>query len=307
LKITFNDFEMSRVGTPTVDQLTVFLAVVETGSFAAAGRRLGRATSAISYTIAHLEGQLGVALFDRQQTRKPVLTEAGRAVLAKATLVTAGIDDLRATVKGLHQGLEAEVSLAVDVMLPAFRLTDAVQAFEARFPTVTLRLHVEALGAVAQLVQSGAASIGVAGSLHTDISGIERIQVGNVEMIAVAAPDHPLARANENPPGAARQFRQLILTVRSPFTEGGDIGVLSPNVWRLADLGAKHALLLAGLGWGNMPEPMVRADVSAGRLVRLSIPDGSTGVYPLQAIYRSAFPPGPAGEWMMQRFLEQAG
>jgi DNA-binding transcriptional LysR family regulator len=307
LKITFKDFEMSRVGTPTVDQLAVFLAVVETGSFAAAGRRLGRATSAISYTIAQLEGQLGVALFDRQQTRKPVLTEAGRAVLAKATLVTAGIDDLRATVKGLHQGLEAEVSLAVDVMLPVNRLTDAVQAFEARFPSVTLRLHVEALGAVAQLVQSGAASIGIAGSLHTDISGIERIQVGNVEMIAVAAPDHPLARARENPPGAARQFRQLILTVRSPFAEGGDIGVLSPNVWRLADLGAKHALLLAGLGWGNMPEPMVRADVSAGRLVRLSIPDGSTGAYPLQAIYRSASPPGPAGEWMMQRFLEQAG
>lgn len=42
---------MQRPGVPSLDQLTVFLAVVETGSFAAAGRRLGRATSAVSYAI----------------------------------------------------------------------------------------------------------------------------------------------------------------------------------------------------------------------------------------------------------------
>ena len=51
---------MRGPGLPSLDQLTVFLSVVETGSFAAAGRRLGRATSAISYTIANLELQLGV-------------------------------------------------------------------------------------------------------------------------------------------------------------------------------------------------------------------------------------------------------
>jgi DNA-binding transcriptional LysR family regulator len=81
-ELTFEVFEMPNPGTPTIDQLKVFLSVVEAGSFAAAGRRLGRATSAISYTVANLESQLGVALFDREQTRKPTLTEAGGAVLA---------------------------------------------------------------------------------------------------------------------------------------------------------------------------------------------------------------------------------
>ena len=38
--------------------------------------------------------------------------------------------------------------------------------------------------------------------------------------------------------------------------------------WRLADLGAKHALLLAGLGWGIMPKPMVSDDIKRGRLVQ---------------------------------------
>src|SRR5258705_9338556 len=75
---------MRGPGLPSLDQLTVFLSVVETGSFAAAGRKLGRATSAISYTIANLELQLGVPLFDRDRTRKPTLTEAGAAVLSEA-------------------------------------------------------------------------------------------------------------------------------------------------------------------------------------------------------------------------------
>jgi len=62
---------MQGPGVPSLDQLTVFLTVVETGSFAAAGRRLGRATSAVSYAITNLEQQLGVRLFDRDQARRP--------------------------------------------------------------------------------------------------------------------------------------------------------------------------------------------------------------------------------------------
>src|SRR5207302_7507971 len=99
---------MQGPGVPSLDQLTVFLTVVETGSFAAAGRRLGRATSAISYNIANLERQIGVALFDRANTRRPILTEAGMALLSKARAISGGIDDFRASVKGLRSGLEAQ-------------------------------------------------------------------------------------------------------------------------------------------------------------------------------------------------------
>lgn len=139
---------MSGPGLPSLDQLRVFLTVVETGSFAAAGRRLMRATSAVSYSVANLEQQLGVALFDRERTKKPMLTEAGIAVLSEAKTLSIGIDNLRAKVNGLMAGLETEVALVVDVMMPTSRLVDAMHAFEEEFPTVTLRLHVEALGAV---------------------------------------------------------------------------------------------------------------------------------------------------------------
>jgi DNA-binding transcriptional LysR family regulator len=86
----------SAPGTPTLDQLQVFLTVVDVGSFAGAARKLGRATSVVSYSIANLEAQLGVLLFDRESTRKPQLTEAGRAVLSEARSIGNGINGLRA-------------------------------------------------------------------------------------------------------------------------------------------------------------------------------------------------------------------
>ena len=296
---------MSEPGTPTIDQLRVFLAVVEAGSFTAAAKRLNRAVSAISYTIANLERQLGVSLFDREQTRTPILTEAGKAILSKAKVVATGVDNLRASARALLSGLEAELTVVVDVMLPRERLVDAVQAFEATYPTVKLRLHVEALSAVAQLVRRGGAMIGIGGGLLDVEPELELIHVGGVEMISVAAPTHPLARNLPNAPGAARQYRQLVLTVRTPFSEGPDVGIFAAESWRLADLGAKHDLLLAGVGWGHMPEPSVRADLKAGRLVRLQLPEAKGATYSFQAMYRTDQPPGPAGAWLIQRFVDQ--
>ncbi|MFZ1427653.1 MAG: LysR family transcriptional regulator [Geminicoccaceae bacterium] len=297
---------MPHPSTPTLDQLRVFLTVVETGSFASAARKLGRATSVISYAVANLEAQLGLALFDRKATRKPQLTVAGRAVLGEARTVAHGIDGLRAKVRGLLGGLEAEVNLAVDVMLPTPRIVDALKAFQQEFPTVALRLHVEALGAVAQLVLDRTAVLGVSGPLASGIDGLERVEVGMVELIPVARPDHPLAGEAGTVPGAARDHVQLVLTDRSTLTEGRDFAVVGTRTWRLADLGAKHALLLAGLGWGNMPAPMVADDLRDGRLVRLRLAAGAGEPYRFQAIYRTETPPGPAGAWLLAQLHDQA-
>ncbi|MGH8448552.1 LysR family transcriptional regulator [Pseudomonas sp.] len=297
---------ISDPGTPTLDQLRVFLTVVEVGSFAAAARKLHRATSVVSYAIANLEMQLGVALFDRQTTRKPQLTEAGRTVLAEARSIANGIHGLRAKVKGLLQGLEAEVHVVLDVMLPAARVVDALKAFREAFPTVALHLHMEALGAVTERVINGGAIIGVSGPMYESIDGIERIGAGSVELIPVAAPDHPLALSGANAPGAGRELTQLVLSDRSLLTKDKEFAVLSNRTWRLADLGAKHMLLREGIGWGNMPAPMVEEDLRSGRLVRLNIPEYQSGKYPFGVIYRTDLPPGPAARWLIERFVQQA-
>ena len=70
----------------TLYQLRTFIAAVDEGSFSAAGRKLRRAQSVVSQTLANLEAQLGVKLFDRS-ARYPRLTEEGRSLLADARSV----------------------------------------------------------------------------------------------------------------------------------------------------------------------------------------------------------------------------
>ena len=294
----------SEPGNPTLDQLRVLVTVVEAGSFAGAARKLNRATSVISYTIANLEAQLGVRLFDRESTRKPQLTDAGRMVLGEARLVASGIDGLRAKTKGLLQGLESELHVVLDTFLPEDRVVDALTAFFAAFPTVSLHLSVETLGAVTQQILDRRATIGVSGPLDT-LDGIERIAIGAVRLIPVAAGSHPLAIAGRNEPGAGRAHIQLVLTDRSRMTEGREFAVMSSRTWRLADVASKHMLLKAGIGWGYMPEPMVRDDVAAGRLVLLDMPDAAPGEYSLHAIHRSDTLPGPAAAWLIDRLRGQ--
>ena len=296
---------MRQPGTPTFDQLTVLLAVIETGGLAAAGRKLGRATSAISYAIDQLEAQLGLPLFERGSTRAPKLTPAGTAVAADACRITGDVGALRARVAGLLSGLEAEVTLAVDVMWPTPRLVAALAAFRDAYPTVTLRLYVEALGAIGALVRAGDAMFAIAGPAQADAPGFVSIDAGVVPMLPVAAPGHPLS-AGPQPPGAGRGHTQLVLTDRSTGTRGRDFGVIAADTWRLADLGAKHALLRAGLGWGNMPVHMVADDLAAGRLVALDLADWRGTDYRMTAIHRADAPPGPAARWLIDRLLAAA-
>jgi DNA-binding transcriptional LysR family regulator len=297
---------MSYLGTPTLDQLKAFLVVVEEGSFAAAARRMSRATSVVSYTISNLEGQLGVELFDRESTRRPRLTEAGRAVLVNARTVSRSIDALRAKVRDLQQGVEAEVRLVIDAMLPAERVVDALHAFRSQFPAVSLHLRVEARGTASQLMLDGEASVAVTGPSDAAVEGTERIDLGSVTMVPVAAPGHPLALAGQNPPGAGRAHVQLVITDRSQRMAAKDLDVPGEQIWRLDDLASKHLLLKEGMGWGNMPEPVVRDDIETGRLVALDLPDCRSGPYRFFATYRADSPPGPAASYLIARFASQA-
>jgi DNA-binding transcriptional LysR family regulator len=292
---------MPAVGYPSFDQLNVFAAVADLGSFSAAARRLKRAQSVISYTVAQLEQQLGVALFDRSG-RLPVLTEAGRAVLADARRAGAAIDGLRARVAGLQKGLEAEVRVVVDVMVPTGVLVGVLENFAAEYPTVSLRLCVEALGGVVELVADGRCDLGVGTELAAMPATVRQKPFGSIHLVPVAAPNCALAQ-HPFPLGGeiVREATQIVLTDRTALTEGQDLAVLSLKTWRIGDLGAKHALLRAGLGWGNMPEAMVAEDFLRGGLVRLELEEGRSYDYPLCLIQRADRLLGPAATWLGEK------
>ena len=101
----------------------------------------------------------------------------------------------------------------------------------------------------------------------------------------------------------ASRYVQLVLTDRSSLTQGREFGVFGDKTWRLADMGAKHAFLKAGLGWGGMPRHLVQEDLQSGALVSLDLQafEATEMVVRMAAAWRIDSPPGLAGRWMIDR------
>lgn len=288
---------------PTLDQLEVFVAVAEAGGFSAAARRLNRTQSVISYTIANLEAQLDLLLFERAGTRQPRLTAAGTALLADARRMLAGLQRLRGRARGIRQGLEGTVAVAADVLLPMPVLTATMSAFRGEFPTVGVRLHTGALGAVFDLVLERRVDLAIAGGALMSHDALVQRRIGGNRIVPVAAPGHALAlEAAPVPLAVLREHFQIVVTDLSEHTRGRDFHVHAFDAWRVTDSLTKLALMRDGLGWGGMPSWMIAEDLAAGRLVELDLEPFPPSEYELHAMRRADAPWGPASSWLAERF-----
>ena len=253
----------------SLDQMRMFLAVAESGSFRAAALKLGRVQSAVSHAIAKLEDELGLALFDRSGHR-PMLTAEGKALLANVRDVLLRVDAMRARARGLREGVELELSLTVDVLFPPSLVGAALAAMSRAYPSVAIRLSAEALGGpiTALLEKRSQLAIIVGESFRDPRIAVEALT--SIAMIAVVSATHPLARqVGPLDAAALADHLQIVQFDRSPLTEQRDIGVISPRTCRVGGQDIKHAMILAGLGWGRLPDWLAADDLGSGRLVRV--------------------------------------
>ncbi len=255
----------------TLDQVRVFVAVAEHGSFRAAAARLGRVQSAVSHAIANLEAGLGVALFDRSRHR-PLLTEEGRALLSNAGEILLRVDAMRARARGLGEGVELELGLTIDVMFPLPLIGAALVAMRKAFPSVAIRLAVEPLGGPlsALLEKRSTLAITIGEDFRDPRIALEALS--SIDMIAVAAATHPLAQAGPGRALGAAELAdhlQIVQVDPTPLSGRRDFGVLSPQTCRVGGQDTKHAMILAGLGWGRLPSWLIARDLAEGRLVRV--------------------------------------
>lgn len=291
----------------TLDQFRIFIAVVEAGSFSAAARRLHRAQSAVTYAVQKLEDQVGTALFDRSAYR-PTLSEAGHLLLPKAQRVLDDVARFRSSALELSRGLEVQLRLGVAGGVPMNLLTPALADFRNAFPTVQIRLIVHpfsmATGRNAPTLAKGVADLRI---LYEQLlpDTLLRYPIVNMDLVTVAAPSHPLARL----PGILdlqilQDHLQIVLSETEEAVTGEDVQVAALNTWRVTEQSARHSLILAGIGWGSLPEALVEDDLASDRLVRLSVRrDGFQQVRNLRLVvaHRQDEPLGPAGRWLLAR------
>lgn len=295
------------IGNLTLDQLRVLVAIEETGSFSAAGRRLRRVQSAISHSVQGLEEAQGLLLFDRS-SRTPRFTEAGRALAAQARQVLRQADVFERTAQAIAAGLEPELPIALDSFVPTTPVILSLAGLQVQYPDLAVTLFTEGMGAAERRVRDGSATLGLCALLPSMAQELQAIPLTQVTMVPVVAPSHPLARETRTiTRDILGEHVQLILT--DPLQRPGpSFSVVSTRVWRFVDIARRLEFLLAGFGWGTMPQHLVQPHIEAGSLVKLAIDDPGVlpGTIGLFAIHDRQRPLGLGARWLLSELQRQA-
>jgi DNA-binding transcriptional LysR family regulator len=297
----------------TLDQMRAFVAVVESGSFRSAAERLSRVQSAVSHAVATMEAELGLTLLDRSGHRAK-LTPEGQALLPDMRDILLKSQFLRARARGLGEGVELGLSIVVDTLFPIAVAGGALQRMRQHYPSVTVNVRVAALGGPLAALQAKRATLAITVGENFRDPAIQIEAVLPVPLVSVVGASHPLAaRAQTAGPVLAVELAehlQIVIEDPTPMTEGRDIGVLSPGTWRVGSQDLKHALIVAGLGWGRLPLWQVERDLAEKRLVRVdaaALGRGGRSVAMAYLAHRLDEPLGPAGRAFRSAVLEDKG
>jgi len=289
----------------TLDQMRIFVAVAETGSFSAAARRLGRVQSAVSQAINTLENVLGVPLFDRAG-KTPNLTSAGAVILKDARRLIDGARTMRSRAASILTDVEPELTMAIDATFPNDLLMASLKALRVEFPLLPVSVFTEGLGGAEQRLRDGVVRLAIYPIAATGARDLEASFLTEIATIPVVAVDHPLAR---EPAPIERETLephvQLVLTDRTPLTQHVLGGVVSHHIWRFADLATRLDFLLAGFGWCNMPVHMVAGHIAAGRLKRLETAERDAVRFHIHVVHERGRAIGRAGRWLVADLRER--
>lgn len=253
----------------TLDALAVLDAIARKGSFAAAAEELYRVPSAITYTVNKLEQDLKVNLFDRSGHRAK-LTPAGEKLLQDGRHLLRAAQELELSVKRVATGWEAELTLAMDDLIPLSKIYPLVSDFYAGNVGTQLRITTEVLGGSWEALATGCADLVIGASGEGSPGGGYATRLlGDMEFVFVVPPGHPLASATapltsedilQHRAIAAADSSRNLPPRTSYLLSGQDVLTVPCMRTKLE----AHRL---GLGVGFVPRSLVEDDLATGRLI----------------------------------------
>ena len=260
--------------------------VVEAGSFAKAAERLNRSKSSVSYAIARLQERLGLALLCIEG-RRALLSGVGRLLLAEAVPLIDELERLEQRGKLIAKGREPRVRLLADCIFPKRLLFNALASFQVAHPDVEIGLNeVVRSPADDPTIEPFDLAVTVA-----DVKTGSAYPILDIEIIAVAHPDHPLhALRGRLTPGVLARHPGLVIEGQPAGVSGA---VEQGLRWRVNTLEAAHEAVRRGLCHGWLPHHMVVDDVVSGRLKPLPLATGATRPIPLTLTYANEELAGP--------------
>jgi DNA-binding transcriptional LysR family regulator len=274
--------------TPDLNHVSVFVRVVEGGSFTAAARALGLPKSSVSRSVSRLEAELGVRLLQRT-TRSVHLTDAGHAYYDTVSRALVGLQEAQAAISDM----QATPTGVVRVTSASDIGVNVLAALVARFVQKHPSIHVEMVltGRFLNLVEEGVDLAVRAGKL--DDSSLVARRVGSLEARLFAAPGYLRRHAVPKSVKELASHDAILFRARrgrAVWQLSGPKGVEKVDVTgRVSadDFAFVRQMMLAGAGIGLVPWTTCAQDVERGRLVRV-LPEYAAPGGALHVVYPSA-------------------
>ncbi|MCL1127373.1 LysR family transcriptional regulator [Shewanella surugensis] len=287
----------------TLDQLKSLQAIVEGGSLRAAAQDLHRTQPTISVAIKNLEEELGLKIFDRNQYRN-TLTPQGKALYEKAKLVLGQAQSFKKLAKQLATGEELRVGIAFTSAIPVSPIISTIRQCKVAFPRTRLEIYSENGMGPLDLLEDGQASILIIPWIN-NIEKLESMHFMNLRFVSVIAAHSPLLQQYDVVPQAVMKTHpQVIISGRKSSTtsygvlEGGD-------QWRVNDFQTKKEIIMQGMGWGSLPEHLIKDELAQGLLAPIKVEGevGSPGIE-FRIARLDSEPAGPVAQRLWQLFRE---
>lgn len=270
------------------EEMRVYLAVADAGSFAAAADQLAMSRPAVSRHVAQLESRLGVRLIQRT-TRRLSLTSEGESFLARARDLLAGVEAAEAEAGARSAEPTGRVRVNVPVTFGVLHLAPLWPRFRARHPGV--RFDITLSDRQVDLVDEGF-DLAVRIAALPDSTLVSR-QLASTRMVLCASPGYLRRRGRPRHPRELAGHDVIAYSYWSPRDEwtlrgpaGEEARVRVDPVLRANNGDTCLAAARAGQGLTLQPSFLAGPDLADGRLVEV-LPRWQAGALGIHAVYPS--------------------
>ncbi|OAL79047.1 LysR family transcriptional regulator [Acinetobacter sp. SFB] len=236
------------------EQLIIFKTVIESGSFSAAARKLGKVPSAVSMSIANLEIDLNLSLFQRVG-REPVPTPQALTLYEKTEQLLIEINQWKQHAFALSGGLESSLNIVVVSELLHIQWTDYISLIEKQFPELQINIFSAPQEDALKMLLNQTAQLALMFEREQLESREQFVELKREALVPVAAIDSDIAAFEQVRYEQILQSRQIVVASRDRTIKPELL--FSKKYWRTDNNHSACAMIVEGLGWGVLPLEML--------------------------------------------------
>jgi DNA-binding transcriptional LysR family regulator len=276
----------------TLEQARTLDALATHGTLVKAAAALRKRHSAVLYALRNLEAQTGLALLDRSAYRT-AFTPAGERVLVECRRLLAVEHDLETVCETIRSGWEPSLRVVFDGVVPASDVLAPVRALMQQKAPTRVEVVGEFLSRVEELFASSGADLMIS-VLPPHDRNLVGTALAPLRALLVAHLRHPLAKITRVQPRDLSQHTLITVRGSDPRLQLPTDATAGNETVQLHDFSSKKSALLAGLGYGWMPEALIARELGRGTLRKIAWASGNTHVFRPHVYHRRGREPGRA-------------